>query len=63
MPTAAAPAPATVVPGLGEVRDWETLLGDGSVRRLHLSIGEVNEAFATSGNQAAADAPEPGRRR
>jgi NosR/NirI family nitrous oxide reductase transcriptional regulator len=60
VPTAAAPAPATVVPGLGEMRDWETLLGDGSVRRLHLSIGEVNEAFATSGNQAAADAPEPG---
>ena len=30
------------------------------MRRLHLSIGEVNDAFARSGNQAAADAPEPG---
>ncbi len=29
-----------------EVRDWQTLLGDGSVRRLSLTIGEVNEAFA-----------------
>ncbi|MBV1795930.1 NosR/NirI family protein [Siccirubricoccus sp. G192] len=57
---AAAPAPATLAPGPGEIRDWESLLGDGSVRRLHLSIGEVNEAFARSGNQAAADAPEPG---
>ena len=43
-----------------EIRDWKTLVGDGSVRRLHLTIGEVNEAFAKSGNQAAADNPEPG---
>ena len=28
--------------------------------RSHLSIGEVNEAFARSGNQAAAEHPEPG---
>ncbi|TCZ56015.1 regulatory protein NosR [Roseicella aquatilis] len=57
---AAAPAPATLLPGPGEVRDWDSLLGDGSIRRLHLTIGEVNEAFARSGNQAAADNPEPG---
>ncbi len=25
-----------------EVRDWESLVGDGSVRRLHLGIGDVN---------------------
>lgn len=43
-----------------EIRDWESLVGDGSVRRLHLTIGEVNEAFAKAGNQAAADNPEPG---
>src|SRR6185503_18848875 len=43
-----------------ELRDWESLVGDGSVRRLHLTIGEVNEAFARSGNRAAADNPEPG---
>ncbi|MDF2766622.1 MAG: 4Fe-4S binding protein, partial [Rhodospirillales bacterium] len=40
-----------------ETRDWESLLGDGSVRRLHLTISEVNEAFSKS---AAADNPEPG---
>ncbi|RAI57130.1 NosR/NirI family protein [Roseicella frigidaeris] len=60
----AAPAPPraapTLAPGPGEVRDWEGLLGDGSVRRLHLSIGEVNDAFARNGNQTAADNPEPG---
>lgn len=43
-----------------EVRDWESLVGDGSVGRLHLTIRSVNEAFARSGNQAAADNPEPG---
>jgi NosR/NirI family nitrous oxide reductase transcriptional regulator len=59
----AAPLPtaqATIAPGPGEIRDWDSLLGDGSVRRLHLTIGEVNEAFERSGNQAAAESPEPG---
>ena len=53
-------AAPTLAPDSGEVRDWESLLGDGSVRRLHLTIGEVNDAFAHSGNQAAADNPEAG---
>ena len=43
-----------------DIRDWEFLLGDGSVRHLQLTIGEINEAFAKSGNQAAAANPEPG---
>ncbi|SDB74327.1 NosR/NirI family protein [Belnapia rosea] len=59
-PAPAAPLPATLIPGPGEIRDWESLLGDGSVRRLHLSIGEVNEAFARSGNADAAASPELG---
>lgn len=40
--------------------DWPALLGDGSVRRLHLSVGETNDAFVHSGNKAAADRPEHG---
>ncbi len=43
-----------------EVRDWASLVNDGSVRRLHLTISDVNEAFAKSGNSAAAQSPEPG---
>ncbi|MGJ5138798.1 4Fe-4S binding protein [Bradyrhizobium oligotrophicum] len=50
----------TVDPDKSEIRDWSSLLGDGSVRRLHLSIGDVNDAFAKSGNTAAAQSPEPG---
>ncbi len=41
-----------------EIRDWASLLGDGSVRRLHLTIGDVNEAFARAGSTAAAQNAE-----
>ena len=64
-PPGAAPDPATAVAAARtvdldqtEIRDWQTLLGDGSVRRLNLTIGEVSEAFAKAGNQGAADNPE-----
>ncbi len=43
-----------------EVRDWESLVGDGSVRRLTLSVADVNQAFEKSGNAAAAARPEDG---
>ncbi|MBJ7404522.1 MAG: regulatory protein NosR, partial [Bradyrhizobium sp.] len=42
------------------IKDWERLVGDGSVRRLNLTVGEVNEAFAKSGSAAASQYPEPG---
>jgi NosR/NirI family nitrous oxide reductase transcriptional regulator len=57
----AAPAVAkTLDIDKSEVSDWDTLVGDGSVRRLHVSVADVNEAFAKSGNAAAADKPEQG---
>lgn len=37
---------------------WLGLLGDGSVRRLSLSVGDVTEAFKRAGNPEAADHPE-----
>ncbi len=40
--------------------DWFTLVGDGSVRRLRLSIDDVNKAFARAGNEHAAQRPEKG---
>ena len=40
--------------------DWATLIGDGSVRRRLLTVGEINDAFAQSGDAAAAARPEPG---
>ena len=40
--------------------DWATLIGDGSVRRLQLSVGDVNQAFEQSGNPLAAQRSESG---
>ena len=57
----AAPLPAkSIDQAHSEIRDWDSLLGDGSIRRLRLSIGEINQAFEKSGNAEAAANPEPG---
>jgi NosR/NirI family nitrous oxide reductase transcriptional regulator len=45
---------------VGDVQDWIGLVGDGSVRRLKLSIGEVNAAFERGGNAEAMQRAEPG---
>lgn len=42
------------------VVDWDTLLGDGSVRRLVLSVADVNAAFERTGRVEAIERPEPG---
>jgi NosR/NirI family nitrous oxide reductase transcriptional regulator len=44
----------------GEEQDWSTLLKEGSIGRLYLTVADVNQAFARSGNAAAAANPEPG---
>lgn len=41
-----------------DIRDWETLVGDGSVRSLRLTVGEVTEAFEQAGEAQAAARPE-----
>ena len=41
--------------------DWIGLTGDGSVRRLMLTVGDVNQAFEQSGDLAAAQLPEADR--
>ena len=55
------PAMRTIDMTAAENRDWESLVGDGSIRRLHLTVGDINEAFVRSGNEAAAARPEPGQ--
>jgi NosR/NirI family transcriptional regulator, nitrous oxide reductase regulator len=42
------------------IENWNTLLGDGSIRRLSLNLGEINDAFAKSANPLAAAHPEEG---
>ncbi|WP_350332945.1 4Fe-4S binding protein [Coralliovum pocilloporae] len=60
-PEDSASGPKQVInPDKSEVSDWMTLTGDGSVRRLSLDIGQINDAFARSGDVKAAKRPEPG---
>jgi NosR/NirI family transcriptional regulator, nitrous oxide reductase regulator len=64
-PTSAGPAASqagspAIDMSRAETENWTELLGDGSVRRLQLNIGDVNDAFAHSANEAAAQRPEPG---
>lgn len=47
-------------PKVDQKVDWKTLLEQGAVRNLRLTVGEVNKAFERSGNQAAVKRPEPG---
>lgn len=42
-----------------EERDWQSLLGDGSLRRMTLSLSDVNKVFEKISAEAAAR-PEPG---
>jgi NosR/NirI family nitrous oxide reductase transcriptional regulator len=50
----------TIDQAQSEIRDWDSLLGDGAIRKLHLSIGEINQAFEKSGKAEATASPEPG---
>ena len=43
-----------------KIQDWLGLVGDGSVRRLKLSVGDINTAFAKTGNEKAIALPETG---
>ena len=58
---AAATETVTIDPDKQDVEDWQTLIGDGSVRRLHLSVADINDAYARSGNAEAAKRPEQGQ--
>ena len=58
---AAATETVTVDADKKEIEDWQALLGDGSVRRLHMSVKDINEAYEHSGNAEAANRPEQGK--
>ncbi|WP_331377026.1 regulatory protein NosR [Sinorhizobium chiapasense] len=44
-----------------DVSNWQALLGDGSVRSLRLTVGEVSDAFRQAGQSSAAEHPETRR--
>ncbi|WP_413716980.1 4Fe-4S binding protein [Silicimonas sp. MF1-12-2] len=43
-----------------DLRDWTALSGDGSVRRITIDIGQINAAFAATGDERAIARPERG---
>lgn len=47
-------------PSKSEIRDWQSLVADGSVRQLFLTVADINRAFENSGNAAAVAHPEQG---
>lgn len=53
-------AARVIDPQAGSIADWATLLREGAVGHLRLTVAEVNQAFVDSGNQAAAKRPESG---
>jgi len=58
---AAPAAPARLVDDtLGPAQSWQTLLDQGAVQHLHLSVADVNQAFARTGRPDAAARPETG---
>ncbi|TRD23220.1 NosR/NirI family protein [Palleronia caenipelagi] len=59
-PEAPAPAPRALDMTQATTSDWATLSGDGSIRRLTLDVGQINAAFAATGDARAIARPEPG---
>ncbi|TDR56888.1 NosR/NirI family nitrous oxide reductase transcriptional regulator [Halomonas ventosae] len=57
----AAPA-ATVREEVFEPADWTTLTGDGTIRRLHLTHGEVDETFVGTPAEDYLHTPQPAER-
>lgn len=51
-------AKKTLIEGELEELDWTSMIGDGSVRRLKLTIADVNQGFIEQGNQQAIARPE-----
>jgi len=51
---------ATVNPDIDEIKSWQSLLGEGSVQQLKLTIGQINKAFEDSGKPLVLEFPEEG---
>jgi NosR/NirI family nitrous oxide reductase transcriptional regulator len=47
-------------PEIDDLRTWQDLSSDGALGRLTLDIGQVNDAYSSAGDLAAAARPEPG---
>lgn len=51
---------ATVNPEINEVKDWVSLVREGSVRRLKLTLSQINQAYNQVDDFRASEIPEQG---
>jgi len=51
---------ATINPEISNIEDWTGLVSDGSVTRLKISLAQINQAFADTGDPLALEAAEQG---
>ena len=51
---------ATINPEINTIESWQTLLDEGSVHSLKITLGQINQIFIDSGEPLAADFPEEG---
>lgn len=51
---------ASVNPDVDVIKDWQSLLDEGSVQHLKITIEDINEAFEKSGEPLALNFPEKG---
>ena len=51
---------ATVNSKIDQIKNWNTLIDEGSVQRLKITLAQINEAFKGSSNPLALDFPEEG---
>ncbi|WP_372611706.1 4Fe-4S binding protein, partial [Halomonas sp.] len=54
--------PAIVKPDVFAAADWQTLTGDGTIRRLHLTHGEVDDSFVGTPAEDYLRTPQPADR-
>jgi len=59
-PQIAAGPPREIDMSVTDMRDWMTLSGDGSVRRMTLDVGQINAAFEATGDARAIARPLSG---
>ena len=59
-PQVAAGPPRELDLSITDPRDWMTLSGDGSIRRMTLDVGQINAAFEATGDARAIARPAPG---
>ncbi len=51
---------ASVNPDINVIKDWQTLLEEGSVHRLKITVEQINQAFKDTGNPQVLKFPEEG---